>query len=91
MTDHKAKGAPAPENSDKNKEEVQEPQGVGITVSGISGTKTLRVGRVNKRPKEMTAEMTESKPEAAGEAPAPAPAVQTEKAQPAAVRPESHG
>ena len=51
MTDSKKLGAPAPENADKNKEEVFENQGAGITVSGISGTKTLRVGRVNKRPK----------------------------------------
>jgi translation initiation factor IF-2 len=54
MTDHKTKGAPAPENSEKSREDVQEPQGAGITVSGISGTKTLRVGRVNKRHKDAT-------------------------------------
>ena len=82
MTDHKTKGAPAPENSEKNKEEALEPQGVGITVSGISGTKTLRVGRVNKRPKDAAAQtdVREGEPQTAPEVhaaqsavPAPAP------------------
>jgi len=64
MTDHKATGAHAPENSEKNREDIQEPQGAGITVSGISGTKTLRVGRVNKRPKDVPLQTDET---AAGE------------------------
>lgn len=68
MTENKAKGAHASENTEKNHEEALEPQGAGITVSGISGTKTLRVGRVNKRPKEVSEEHTET---AAAAAPAP--------------------
>src|SRR5664279_4093713 len=59
MTENKAKGAQASDNTEKNREEVQEPQGAGITVSGISGTKTLRVGRVNKRPKDVTEDHSE--------------------------------
>ena len=59
MTENKAKGAQASDNTEKNREEVQEPQGAGITVSGISGTKTLRVGRVNKRPKDVVEDHAE--------------------------------
>src|SRR5450830_424926 len=60
MTENKAKGAQTPENTEKNREDVHEPQGAGITVSGISGTKTLRVGRVNKRPKDVVEDHSEA-------------------------------
>ena len=60
MTENKAKGAQTPENTEKNREEVQETHGAGITVSGISGTKTLRVGRVNKRPKDVVEDHSEA-------------------------------
>jgi len=79
MTENKAKGAQAPENKDKKHEEIQEPQGAGITVSGISGTKTLRVGRVNKRSKEV------SEDHSAVEAPAAAVSVPQAPAAPAPV------
>ncbi len=62
MTDKNLNGAAAPDNTNKKPEESTETQGVGITVSGISGTKTLRVGRVNKRPKDSNS--SESTPEA---------------------------
>jgi len=60
MTENKAKGAQTPENTEKNREDIHEPQGAGITVSGISGTKTLRVGRVNKRPKDVVEDHSEA-------------------------------
>ena len=59
MTENKSKGVSAPENTNKINEEEKELPGIGITVSGISGTKTLRVGRVNKKPKEAVPDLSE--------------------------------
>lgn len=51
MTDSKEKEIIDIADSEKNGEATKESAAAGITVSGISGTKTLRVGRVNKKPR----------------------------------------
>ncbi|MBO4927272.1 MAG: translation initiation factor IF-2 [Clostridiales bacterium] len=65
--------------AEENKVESSVPQ---KTVSGISGTKTLRVGRVNKKAKKPPVEegAAPAKEEAAAPAPVPAPAPKAEEA-----------
>ncbi len=60
MTDSKEKAGTKPEEGMEARDKKQDVSGPEIIVSGISGTKTLRVGRVNKKarpPKDET--MTE--------------------------------
>ena len=52
MAENKGKGAEALPKKDEQQNEGAQESGTGITVSGISGTKMLRVGRVNKKAKE---------------------------------------
>ena len=59
------------------------------TVSGISGTKTLRVGRVNKKAKKPPVEEGSSAPSVKEAAPAPAPAEPEVKAEAPAKKEEA--
>ena len=77
----KEKKTPASEGKAENKVDSSVPQ---KTVSGISGTKTLRVGRVNKKAKKPPVEEGAAAP-AKDAAPAPAPAEKKETAAPAPV------
>ncbi len=60
MTDSKDKTGIMPEKGDGNRDNSQDISGAGIIVSGISGTKTLRVGRVNKKVRPPKDEVTET-------------------------------
>ncbi len=68
----------APQAEEKN-EKIDSSEGLKRTVSGISGTKTLRVGRVNKKAKKPQPEAGEEVKEPVTEAPKPEAAKEEKK------------
>lgn len=82
MTDKKSNAGITPEEGTDSREKKQEiSSGPEITVSGISGTKTLRVGRVNKKARPKAEEkVAEEKPATTTSVPSETKPVTKEKA-----------